>query len=135
MSATPLAKKLLIRPGNRVLLLNAPDVVRAALAPLPEGMELLTAPGAACDVVLLFARTRAELEPLAPLALAGLREGGVLWGCYPKGSSKVQTDLTRDRGWEVLTSAGWEGVTSVSIDSTWSATRFRPSSGVGRRGG
>lgn len=52
---------------------------------------------------------------------------------YPKKSSKVKTDLTRDIGWDVVTDVGWTGIAQVSIDDTWSATRFRPADDVGRR--
>lgn len=132
MPSASLAKKLLIRPENRVLVLNAPDGYLAGLAPLPAGVTLATSAGGTFDMVQVFARTQAELEPLASVALASLKPGGVLWGCYPKGSSKLQTDLTRDRGWDALNAAGWEVVTAVSIDATWSGSRFRPSSEVGR---
>jgi len=126
MSSAPLAKKLLVRPGSRLLVLNAPDGYLVALALLPDGASVTETPAkAGFDVVQLFARNQAELASLAPTALAALKRGGVLWGCYPKGSSKVQTDLTRDHGWDAFTNAGWEVVSAISIDATWSGSRFR----------
>ena len=56
----------------------------------------------------------------------------LLWLSYPKRSSKVETDLSRDVGWEVVADAGLRPVTQVSIDETWSALRFRPVERVGR---
>jgi hypothetical protein len=60
-----------------------------------------------------------------------LREGMIgdaakVWLCYPKGSSKVETDLSRDAGWEPMFNAGWIVVAIASVDATWSAVRFRP---------
>ncbi|AKI98873.1 hypothetical protein [Archangium gephyra] len=46
---------------------------------------------------------------------------------YPKQSSKVETDLNRDKGWESVERLGWEGIAQVAVDATWAATRFRPS--------
>jgi predicted transport protein len=46
---------------------------------------------------------------------------------YPKTSSGIKTDLTRDVGWKIVEDAGWRGIAQVAIDETWSATRFRPS--------
>lgn len=127
MPAGPLVKKLLIKPGHRISVLNAPDGYLDRLAPLPEGVQRVEEPdGAPCDVVHLFVKDRAELERLGPTALATARRDGVLRISYPKRSSKVTTDLTRDVGWESITAAGYEGVAQVAIDETWSATPFRP---------
>ena len=41
-------------------------------------------------------------------------------------SGPIYADLTRDEGWDALTSAGLRGVATVSIDDTWSGLRFRP---------
>ena len=60
------------------------------------------------------------------LEMRDMKDGGVFWVAFPKGSSKVQTDLSRDRGWESLNDAGWQLVSLISIDATWSAARIRP---------
>ena len=44
----------------------------------------------------------------------------------PKGSSKIQTDLTRDKGWDVLQGLNLKWLTLVSVDDTWSAFALRP---------
>ena len=126
MAESALARKLLIRPGSSVLLLDAPDGYVERLQPLPEGVRVSDADGGQHDVVQLFARTKADVDRQAGVALAALKSGGVLWASFPKGSSKVQTDLTRDRGWDAFWDAGWRIVTVVSLDETWSAGRFRP---------
>jgi hypothetical protein len=33
-------------------------------------------------------------------------------------------DLSRDRGWDAVRGAGWQAVSLVAIDPTWSALRF-----------
>lgn len=66
------------------------------------------------------------------MAIASVRPGGLLWISYPKRSAKVETDMTRDIGWETIDAAGWQGVTQIAIDATWSALRFRPAAEVGR---
>lgn len=127
-----LAKKLLIKAGHRVLVLNAPDGYTAQLSPLPEGATLHTAPEGEYDVVQLFAINRAELERHASDALTALKQGGIFWIAYPKGSSKLQTDLSRDRGWDVIGATGREIVAQISIDEKWSGSRFKPSDTVMR---
>jgi hypothetical protein len=122
-----------IKPGRRLLLLNAPDGYLSQLQPLPEGVELIQAPEGTVEAVHLFVKDRAELEQHAATAINAVKPGGLLWMSYPKKSSKVKTDLTRDIGWDVVTDVGWTGIAQVSIDDTWSAIRFRPAEDVGRR--
>jgi len=57
-----------------------------------------------------------------------LKEGIIVWVYYPKGTSKIQTDLTRDKGWDCLLNEGdkltW--ISLISFDDTWSVFGFRP---------
>lgn len=132
MVDSPLVKKLRMRPGQRVAIVNAPPGYMEELGQLPDGVELAEKPAGGCDFVHLFVKNVAELARLAPEALAALKYDGVLWVSYPKRSSKVETDISRDRGWDVLSEAGLRPVSQVSVDATWSALRFRPTKEVGR---
>jgi hypothetical protein len=128
MASSQLAKKLVIKPGDRVLALDAPEGYLAWLEPLPPGAEVASEPDGPFDVVHLFVRDGAALERAAPVALAAARPGGVLWVSYPKRSSGVSTDLSRDSGWGPLERAGLVPVSQVAVDEVWSALRFRPGS-------
>ena len=133
MSKTSLAKKLRIQPRQRVLVLNSPPGYWDALGELPDDVELSKEPeGTFFDFVHLFAKNIAELERLGPTAIEAVKHDGLLWVSYPKRRSKVETDLTRDVGWEVMAEAGLRPVTQVSVDETWSALRFRPIERVGK---
>ena len=66
-------------------------------------------------------------------AQAALAEGGVLWLAYPKGGSGIETDLSRDHGWDAPRDAGWRPVSQVAVDEVWSALRWRPIGEVGAR--
>ena len=131
MSKTPLANKLRIQPGQRILILNPPPGYLDGLD-LPEGVELAERPEGTLDFVHLFVKNTAELENLGPTAIKAVKYDGLLWISYPKQSSKVETDLTRDVGWEIMAEAGLRPVTQVSIDDVWSALRFRPVEQVGK---
>lgn len=126
MPATPLVNKLGIKPGQRLLILQAPEGYLQKLDPLPENTELQTNTAGKFDFIQIFAHKREDVERLTPEALQALKPRGQLWFAYPKLSSKVKTDLTRDHGWDSLVEAGWRVVTLISIDDTWSALRFRP---------
>lgn len=136
MTQSALTKKLQIKPSHSILLLvDAPDGYAASLDPLPEGASVATAARGTFDVVHLFVRQARDLEEKGPEAIAAVKAGGVLWISYPKKSSGVETDITRDVGWSVIQEAGWGPVTQVAIDDTWSALRFKPEAEVARTAG
>lgn len=137
MKEKTLSSKLRMRPHQQVLILNAPEGYLMTLGELPEGVTVTTAaspPAVAAgtfDFVHLFVRSQAELVRWAPVALGAVVFDGSLWISYPKKSSGIVTDISRDVGWEPLAEAGMRPVFQVSIDDTWSALRYRPGSRVG----
>lgn len=132
MSITPLAKKLRIQPGQRIMVLNAPPGTLEKLGDLPEDVQLMDEPVEELDLVHLFVRNIAELDELGPTAIKLVKFDGVLWISYPKKRSKLETDISRDVGWKIMAENGLRPVTQVSIDETWSSLRFRPVEQVGK---
>ena len=134
MAKRTLVERLRIQAGQRMLIMNPPPGYVESLGELPEGVEVVHEPAeeGEYDFVHLFVKDVAELERLGPVALGAVRYDGVLWLSYPKRSSKVKTDITRDVGWDVVGEAGLRPVTQVSIDEVWSALRFRPVEKVGK---
>lgn len=132
MPETPLIKKLGIKPGQKILILNAPQDYLQQLEILTEAVKLKTTTGEAgtFDFVQLFVQNKSDIDNHAGTAIEALKKGGLLWFTYPKKSSKVKTDITRDHGWESVRSSGWRPVTQIAIDEIWSALRFRPESEV-----
>ncbi len=126
------ARKLLIKAGHRVGLVNAPFGYLERLQPLPDGAGVVKSTNAAVDVLQVFVRDSADLLKLDPNVFRRVKADGVLWVCYPKGGTKASTDLNRDVLWKAMEKKGMVGVTLVAIDDTWSAMRFRPPDRVGR---
>jgi hypothetical protein len=125
---TPLARKLKLPAAARPVALGASADERAALESA-LGRALPAAIDGRHDWIILFARARSALEAGLPAAAAALDDPGILWIAYPKGSSKIQTDLTRDAGWESVAAADLMWLGLVSVDDTWSAfslRRYRP---------
>jgi len=126
MAGTQPLKKLRMRPSQRALILNAPPGYLDELAPLPEGVQLADQPEGTFDFVKVFAKDLAELERLAPVAAEAATHDGLFWVSYPKKSSKVQRDLSRDVVWKGVAKTGQRPVAQVSVNDVWSALRFRP---------
>ena len=123
-SGTPLPKKLGIRDGARVRLVNAPSGFRDLLTPMPEGATVSDRAATALDVVVLFATRRAELvrwfDPLA----AGLVPDGRLWVVWPKKASNVPTDIDFAFAQGIGLDAGLVDNKSASITGVFQGLRF-----------
>jgi hypothetical protein len=130
MTENELAKKLLIKSGQRIAVLNPPSGFGDKLKPLPAQVNVFNTLQGSFDTILLFVNSKAELERLAPKTLRALRSDGNFWISYPKVSQNAVTDITRDKGWKSLNKAGWESETLVVIDDLWSALKFIPASEV-----
>src|SRR5829696_7591100 len=95
-SGTPLAKKLGIKEGHTVGLVNPPDGFAVLVAPLPAGAALVPGVRGRRDVVVIFARRRHELESkLAALTKAVFPDGSI-WVAWPKKSAAKKLGITTD---------------------------------------
>lgn len=120
-----LAKKLRIQPGQWMLVLNAPAGFVESLGELPAGTTVSTdVSTASYDFVQVFAMNQVELNQLKAVAVGAVTYDGLFWVCYPKRTSKIKSDLTRDNLWDQF--EGLRPVSQIAIDDTWSAMRFRP---------
>ena len=124
MSNNP-AQKLKIREGFTLLTVNAPPDFKKNLEPLPAGVKILTS-SKAYQQVHWFIKEKKQLEKELSAVLKLIKDDVVCWIYYPKGSSGIQTDLTRDKGWDSLLSHDelhW--ISLISFDETWSTFGFR----------
>lgn len=126
-----MAQKLNLK-GLDLLVLNAPEGYLAPLSGELPGVILSTDDATPATAVLLFVNNLDEAARLAPQAMRLVQPGGLLWLAYPKGASKVKTDVNRDKLWPVLAAMGWRPVRQVALDDIWSAMRFRPADEVGQ---
>ncbi len=124
-SEAPLVRKLGIKPGHRVAVIDAPAGFQPSLKPLPEDVDLTGAPGDGdLDVIIAFFRQRAALVNAFPGLAASLAAAGGLWVCWPKKTSGVATDLSDDMVREVGLEGRLVDNKVCAIDATWSAQRF-----------
>jgi hypothetical protein len=117
MSDKPVAERLQVKNGRRLAIIGAPPPVdRRIGAPRAK-------PGEA-DVVLLFARDAAGLKKqIAELLRAPA--AAILWLAYPKLTSKLARDLSREVVRETAAERGLDTVSQIAIDEDWSAMRLK----------
>ena len=119
-------QKLKIKEGDILLTLHAPAEFKKNLGPVPAGVKIIT-DGKNYNQVHWFVNNKAQVEKETKKILSLIKDNVVCWIYFPKGSSKIQTDLSRDKGWDALL-AHSETLTWLSLiafDDTWSAFAFR----------
>ena len=124
--ALTIADKLKIKPGYTVMALNSPADHAAMLGKLPLGVNL-DPKAKKPDQIHWFVQDKKQLEKELGKVLKLMGPGVICWVCFPKGSTGIQTDLTRDKGWEKLhdldSKIVW--ITLVSFNEIWSAFGIR----------
>ncbi len=123
-SGTPLAKKLGIKAGSRVLLVNAPPNFVDELAPLPENVVFVADADSAVDVIVLFVEREIELRDRFSELAKRLVPSGGLWVAYPKKAAKVLTDLGENNVRDIGLEAGLVDNKVCAIDEIWTGLRF-----------
>jgi hypothetical protein len=121
-SGTPLARKLGVRPGDRLALLSAPNGF--AIDGLPPGVEVSRRASPARDVIVSFHTRRADLDRRFPTLMRALVADGGLWVAWPKRASGVATDITEDVVRDVALPTGMVDNKVCAIDDTWSGLRL-----------
>ncbi|MFC4776508.1 YdeI/OmpD-associated family protein [Paenibacillus sp. GCM10023252] len=121
-----LLNKLRYSSEMRALLLSVPSQELKDELGIQGAAEVYDeAAAGSYDFVILFAESIADLKDKGDEAVQAVKRDGLLWICYPKATTMVRTDLTRERGWRTITDEGFEAVALVPIGDSWSAMQFR----------
>jgi hypothetical protein len=127
-SGTPLAKKLGIKDGHVVGLVNAPAGFTDLLEPLPDAVSVVTGVRSHRDVAVVFVRQRRELESKLAALTKAIFPDGSIWVAWPKKAAAKQlgisTDMTEDVVREVALPTGLVDNKVCAIDDVWSGLRL-----------
>jgi hypothetical protein len=123
-SGTPLAKKLGIKEGTRLLLVDAPDQYLALLEPLPAGVQLDAQLSGATDIVQIFSTRRMELEQLLLDYRHKLKPNGAIWVSWPKKSARVPTDISEDIIRDIALPIGYVDIKVCAVNEIWSGLKL-----------
>lgn len=121
---TPLPKKLGIRPGSSLLVLNAPRGFAKTLAPLPANVEFRKEANGTARLVLLFVKSRLELNREFAPAARVLDDKGGIWIIWPKKGSKIETDLTQADVRQYGLAAAFVNYKVCAVNETWTGLLF-----------
>ena len=124
-SPTPLVKKLGIKEGFIIKLINEPSYYLNLFADFPASISYSENENKhTIDFIHLFCTTFKELENNAPILKSQLKKDGLLWISWPKGNSGIITDLKRDLIREYVLDLGLVDVKVCAVDEKWSGLKF-----------
>ena len=123
-SKTPLVKKLGIKPGFHVIILNAPENYTQTLGELPEEIIVANSLAGPLDFIHFFTTRREILAAKFPQLKQALAPSGALWISWPKRSARVETDLTEDIIRAIGLENGLVDVKVAAVDEIWSGLKF-----------
>jgi hypothetical protein len=123
-SKTPLVKKLGLKPGFRLILLNAPQNYRQILGDLPENVTIADTLAGPLDFIHFFTTSREALAAEFLRLKQALAPAGLLWISWPKRSANVETDLTEDIIRAIGLENGLVDVKVAAVDEIWSGLKF-----------
>lgn len=123
-SGKPLAQKMGIKGGQRILILNAPEGYDVMLGELPDGVENAHELSGLFDLIQYFASERDAYERDFPVLRDALTTAGMLWVSWPKKAAKMTTDLDENFIREFGLANGLVDVKIVAVDERWSGLKF-----------
>lgn len=123
-SGTPLAKKLGIKPGFRIVLNSVPADVKQDLRDAIAACDKDSKPVFPLDLVLEFVTSQKELRLCFAAWMKKLSPAGMLWIAWPKKSSGEKTDLDENKVRESGLAAGLVDVKVCAVNGTWSGLKF-----------
>jgi hypothetical protein len=123
-SGTPLAKKLGIKAGFIINLVNAPEHYFELFTDLPAELEFSDDPEIKKDFIHFFTLQKEEYITLLPALKSQLKPDGMIWASWPKKSSKVVTDITEDIIRNYAIEIGLVDIKVCAVDEIWSGLKL-----------
>jgi hypothetical protein len=123
-SQTPLLKKLGIKPGTKILVVNEPEGYWDWLAPLPDITIAKKPVKETLDFIHLFIVTQKDFEKEYLKLKPMLTKTGMLWISWPKKASGMTTDLDENKIRSFGLDNGLVDVKVCAVDEIWSGLKF-----------
>lgn len=122
-SGTPLARKLGIKPGFNIMLVNAPGNYFNLFVDLPDDLNF-NGNGSKKDLIHFFTKEKEEYTRELLLLKEQLKPNGMIWVSWPKKSSKVVTDVTEDAVRNYALQIGLIDIKVCAVDEIWSGLKL-----------
>ena len=123
-SQTPLVRKLGIRAGMRLAVVDPPIPYPNLVEGIPGGCDFQDLATGRLDFIHVFVRQEARLRELFSAAKNGLSPSGMLWISWPKRGSGIASDLNENTIREIGLQNGLVDVKVCAVTEQWSGLKF-----------
>jgi len=123
-SGTPLQKKLGIKEGFTIKLVNTPAYYFDLFTEIPEELAESINPKVEKDFIHFFTKDSLEFEKALPGFMKEMKQNGMIWVSWPKKASKVVTDVTEDVIRNYALAIGLVDVKVCAVDEIWSGLKL-----------
>jgi len=123
-SATPLVKKLGIKPGEVLYVKNSPGDYDKLCSGLPPDTRLAKRFAGNPRFVHLFTASRDELAAELVKYRRRIAQDGVIWVSWPKKSAKLPSTVSEDTIREVALPLGLVDIKVCAVDDVWSGLKL-----------
>jgi hypothetical protein len=123
-SGTPLAKKLGIKSGFNIRLINAPEHYLSLFTDLPTDICFVDEPGSKLNLIHFFTKSYDELSEKLPVLKEQITQNGIIWISWPKKVSKIATDITEDKIRDLALETELVDVKVCAVDEIWSGLKL-----------
>ncbi len=123
-SGTPLAKKLGIKQGFNISLVNAPDYYFNLFTDLPTDLHFNEDSSSKRDLIHFFTKQKDEYINVLPQLKEQIKPNGIIWVSWPKKASKIITDVTEDLIRNYAIKTGLVDIKVCAVDEVWSGLKL-----------
>ncbi|WP_231459630.1 YdeI/OmpD-associated family protein [Pedobacter sp. Leaf132] len=120
-----LLKKLQIKPGFVVKVIDAPENVDSIFLNKPDNISICYDEVNHFDALITFTTSQNQLKAQIESQLMYLNPKTIIWIFSPKKSSKIKTDLDLMKSWHELDVFGLNPCSSASVNEIWTALRLK----------
>ena len=126
MSSPSLTEKLQLKDEKNILIQGLPSSIEKQFVKLAFAKNLTPLlKTRKIDFALVFAVSQKQLKDILADVVPSLQPDAKLWVAYPKLTSKIASDLSREANWDFVALKGYEGVRMIALDNVWTAVRFK----------
>ncbi|MGM9475984.1 YdeI/OmpD-associated family protein [Pedobacter sp. GSP4] len=120
-----LLKKLQVKPGHTIQVVDAPEHAASILGNIPDGVSVQYDNNSNFNILLTFTTTKDQLKKQIESYLKRIDQKTIFWVFYPKKSAKINSDLDMMKSWEELSTFGLTPCASAAVNETWTALRLK----------
>jgi hypothetical protein len=123
-SSNPLYKKLGLKEGFTVKLINPPNNYKDLIEPISKQLVFNNKATTDLDFIHFFTNAVKDLERQLPLLKQQIKKNGIIWISWYKQNAKKPTELSENNIRDIGLAIGLVDVKVCAVDENWSGLKL-----------